>query len=264
VAILRNGEALAEDFGNPMLSLFTEKFKVVSAEGLVTSDRQALLGCYRRYFDPTIIVREEYGATLGSHVYDSTIVMMHFLKEKFASMPSLEFQGTVLELGSGCGLLGFWLASFYTKVYLTDKSSQMKMLRENTELNGPEMAEKVCCAELEWGDGLGFGGEFKTSPSGPALRERISSHQLQLPLKLIVAADVFYDRKAANALFQVLDDFTTAATIPPPRIILAQKLRSDTLTNCNLHRPFPFAEEKFTWEILHVEWNVRIIEFFRK
>jgi len=267
VEMLRNDETLAEDFGNPMLSLFTEKFKVVDAVGLGPSDRQALLGCYRRNLDPTIIVREEYGATLGSHVYDSTIVMMHFLKETFASMPSMEFQGAVLELGSGCGLLGLWFASYFKMVYLTDKSSQMKILRENTELNGPEMAEKVFCAELEWGDRLGFGGggEFETPTSASALRERISSHQLQLPLKLIVAADVFYDREAANALFQVLDDFTRAVTtLPPPRIILAQKLRSDTLTNCNLHRPFPYAEEKFTWKILRIEWNVRIIEFFRK
>lgn len=247
-----------------MLSLITENFLVVGVSERGTQPaRRALLCCFRYVVDPLIVVKEEYGATLGSHVYDSSIVMMRYLKTRLQcssessildhiALPDWR-EGAVLELGSGCGLLGLWLSTFFKFVHMTDKICQMDLMRENVDLNKSWLAQKCSCAPLEWHD-----------PDRKGLIA-LEAHLrvVQVPLNLIVAADVFYDTESATSLFRVLEELTSTVA-PKALILMAQKLRCDTAAGSDsLSLQFPYIEGKFSWKVLHSERQVRILQFSR-
>jgi hypothetical protein len=117
-----------------VLPLETEPFLVVSEEEY--SAKWAgqyipkLLSCYRSVEcnGRSVRVKEEYGSTIGSHIYDSSIVIMRHLQEHFdntfgtahaapatvgvdsAAIATVRTPFTILELGAGCGLAGIWCA----------------------------------------------------------------------------------------------------------------------------------------------------------
>ena len=246
-----------------MLSLITENFLVVGKSERGTHPaRRALLCCYRYVVDPLIVVKEEYGATLGSHIYDSSIVMMRYLKTRLECSSELSVlddialphwrEGAVLELGSGCGLLGIWLSTFFKFVHMTDKICQMDLMHGNVELNKSCVAQKCSCAPLEWKD-----------PDRKGLIA-LEAHLrvVQVPLNLIVAADVFYDTECAASLFEVLEELTSTVA-PKALILMAQKLRCDTVAGSDSLLQFPYLEGKFSWKVLHLERQVRILQFSR-
>jgi len=201
-------------------------------------------------------VREDYGATLGSHVYDCSVVLLRFLRDELRATRSHPnwHHGSVLELGSGCGLLGLWLATHFDHAFLTDKACQVDLLRANVQLNDASWgaSRKVDCLPLDWADG----------PSGLDLAALLACVDAKLstgcdlppaPLSLVVAADVFYDGAAAQAMFSVIDAVRRTGSLcgPLTRVILAQKLRSDAT-------PLPHS-----CRVLREERQVRILELAR-
>jgi hypothetical protein len=155
-----------------------------------------ILSCVRHLEEEHVEIEEEYGSTLGAHIYDSSIVLYRYLVKSltgeplnshaFYSLP--EARRTVVELGSGCGMLGIALSTYFEKVYVTDKRVQMPLLRSNVERNH---ASKICIPyELDWSDAARLA----------ELRNRCNGC-----IDLILAADVFYDPTVAGSLLAAID-----------------------------------------------------------
>ena len=138
-----------------VLPLLTDKFAVVPS-GTVQMDTSPLLSCYR--FVHGSVIKEDYGETIGSHLYDSSVVMVRYLNSLVAALSScdqstgsghcnpLDFvshscndsggSDLVLELGAGCGLVSIWLSKHLPAcVIATDTLKQLPFLRNNVSLN---------------------------------------------------------------------------------------------------------------------------------
>ena len=84
----------------------------------------------------SVYIKEEYGAAIGSHIWDSSIVLSEYIFQH--PIHALKDKPCVcLELGAGCGLVGISIASNYlnTLVILSDKIEVMSYLNENIDIN---------------------------------------------------------------------------------------------------------------------------------
>lgn len=150
-------------------------------------------------------LQEEYGVGIGSHIYDSAVVLMRYL----AGVDAMSANGidvrnrhdTAIELGSGCGLVGLFLGFFFDSVFLTDKSSQMPLLEANVARNQHKV-RRPChyhTKALNWSsqrdcDSIICACKGQEREGGGITRS----------VDLIVAADVLYDRDAAESLVALL------------------------------------------------------------
>lgn len=151
----------------------------------------------------SVKVKEEYGSSIGSHLYDSAIVAINHLQHSAAL--SLSEKDIVLELGAGCGLTGIWLTKKYgCRSILTDLPSQIPLLEENILLNnGDDLCEVMA---FDWADGL--------NRLDPDLINR---------LQMVIAADVLYDLDAARLLLVLLKELLIKSNC---QVLLAQKNRN--------------------------------------
>ena len=160
-------------------------------------------GCSRK-----IIISEEFGTTLGSHVWDSAVVITRNLV-RILKACEVPVDSVVLELGAGCSLVGIALATLPSarKVLVTDLAPQLPFMQKNIEIN--RCGDLVVPSILDWSSGEQISG----------LLGSISEE-----IDLIVAADVLYDLAAAEALFHVLRKVSSPKKT---RIIIGQKIRQN-------------------------------------
>jgi predicted nicotinamide N-methyase len=98
---------------------------------------------------------------------------------------------TIVELGSGTGLVGLVAAKLGGKVWITDQAPLLDIMTRNVQMNDIE-GDKITVAELNWGSPL------PTSiPSKP---------------DIIIAADCVYFEPAFPLLVQTLSDLSDART----------------------------------------------------
>jgi len=232
-----------------------------------------------------LVLREEYGSSMGGHLYDSAVVLVsHWARvwgavsaaarapvavatatAEAATVSAPAGVGVCLELGTGCGLVGIWLALHckgrFKRVLLSDKEIMRTAVEANvasnrfryrqgsgsggntdgelrartgvdtTEAEGAETETEAEFVALEWTDER----QVDTVLQHPVFRSE--------PLQLIVAADVLYGEEVSGAFLLVLRNLLrkykemcgnrsspsssgTSGT-PPPTILVAQKIRSD-------------------------------------
>jgi predicted nicotinamide N-methyase len=104
----------------------------------------------------------------------------------------------ILELGSGCGLLGMALAATGKEVVLTDYAGNIKWLRQNLELNTNILGNRATSAELLWGDEETMSALEKTAR----------------PFHAILASDVIYDPNSHQALVKTMCRFALPNRAP--------------------------------------------------
>jgi predicted nicotinamide N-methyase len=151
---------------------------------------------------------EEFGSTLGSHTWDTAIILARNLQYLLIRC-QLTSMCTAVELGCGSGLVSIALArsGLWKSIVATDKACQMQFLSRNLSLNSCE--ENVFPEVLEW----------------ESERDLNNFHsKYGSPLDLIVAADVLYDSEAARSLFDVIRKLATASKTC---ILLGQKIRDN-------------------------------------
>jgi hypothetical protein len=67
---------------NLILPLLTDKTSVVTREQMIlTASPKPLMSCYRSING--MLIEEEYGKTLGSHIYDSSIIIIRYLCQQY-------------------------------------------------------------------------------------------------------------------------------------------------------------------------------------
>lgn len=155
-----------------------------------------------------IIIKEDYGSTVGSHIYDCSIIFIKFL-EVFLSQSLESSRQMALELGAGCGLLSIWLAKRFQHVYSTDQENILSLLQYNLTLNMCEQSN-VEVSELNWADET-------------IVRKRATLMNEKGKIDLIVAGDIFYDLSIIDNFFSTMEILVEYN--PTACILVAQKIR---------------------------------------
>lgn len=157
----------------------------------------------------------------GGHVWHSSRVLADYMSSNADISDMLLAGVSVLELGSGCGLLGLSAMALGGDVTLTDQTMQLPLLKMNTERNFALMKTqadssllppKPRVAELIWGD------------PPPALEEGKC-------YSLVIGSDLFYiPGQATKFTDTVLSVFHSCVSCgcPPPIVLLAHGSRADS------------------------------------
>jgi hypothetical protein len=158
----------------------------------------------------------------GSVLWDSSIMLSNVftLHQRFFGLNPAETK--VLELGSGCGLLGITLTSLVKQVIFTDQFEMLPQLVKNIRRNLGDTSNTEV-AELLWGD-----------PISKDLRKEI--------VDWVVASDCVYHESLTGKLVKTLSDICQFSDtnkiqrfqdsgIKGTRtcFVLGQELRSDTV-----------------------------------
>nr|XP_016468373.1 PREDICTED: protein N-lysine methyltransferase METTL21A-like isoform X1 [Nicotiana tabacum] len=156
----------------------------------------------------------------GSVMWDSGVVLGKFLEHAVES-GRIHLQGKkVVELGSGCGLVGCIAALLGGQVILTDLPDRLRLLKKNVEANlYGDVRGSATVDELTWGDEL--------------------DHDIKDPLPdYVLGSDVIYSEGAVMDLLATLLNLSGTQTT----VILAGELRNDAILEYFLQA----AAEDFT------------------
>lgn len=184
-------------------------------------------------------VKEEYGSTIGSHLYDSGIVAAKYFQTKPLDLLSCD---NVLELGAGCGITGMWLAKrFGCNVKLTDLKNQLPLLEANLSAN--ELTNFCQSMAFDWVEDV----------------QRLDGDFLHR-LKLVVAADVLYDLHAALSLLHLLEGILNHSD---SLVVLAQKNRNGQSVE-QVHSILSNLVPSLRYECVGIEADVFLWSIFKR
>lgn len=168
----------------------------------------------------------------GAVMWDSGVVLAKFMEHAADSKRLLLMGKNVVELGSGCGLVGCVAALLGANVILTDLHDRLKLLKKNVDANVGVLGNARGSArvmELTWGDALGT--EFvKPLPD------------------FVVGSDVIYSEDAVIDLLHTLRQLSASHTT----IFLAGELRNDAVLECFLEEAL---QEFQVGHIDQTQWN---------
>jgi predicted nicotinamide N-methyase len=222
-----------------------------------------------------IIIKEEYGSTIGSHIYDSAIVLSKYfhnnLEELFINNGK---NYNIVELGSGCGLVGIMLSIILNKInsidntntnnnrinnvftninsnnnsnnnllnhqiYLTDKYYQLPLIDTNIKLNNVE--NNCVSLELTWENNQDINN----------LKNKIDE------IDIIIGADVLYNKDLACLFLNIVKEIA----IPSRTVIyIGQKLRDiDKKGSFDINTVDGFACRKLVVESNVIIWSLTLL-----
>ncbi|CAL0323873.1 unnamed protein product [Lupinus luteus] len=144
----------------------------------------------------------------GSVMWDSGVVLGKFLEHSVDSGMLLLQGKKIVELGSGCGLVGCIAALLGGEVILTDLPDRLRLLRKNIETNmrHGSLRGSVTATELTWGE------DPDPEIVGP------------MP-DYVLGSDVVYSEGAVIDLLETLGQLSGRNTT----IFLAGELRNDAI-----------------------------------
>lgn len=160
-----------------------------------------------------ILIKEDRGLTMGSHLWDSAIVIFHHFNDIMASSSHANTSQVGVELGAGCGLTAVQMAKcgMFSHIYCTDIARQIPLIEENIFYNG--VCSLVTAHELDWCE--------KNS------LDRFQGILSDQNIDTIFAADVLYQPEIFHCLLSVID---TLAQPEHTAIFIAQKIRGERNT----------------------------------
>ncbi|XP_054779385.1 uncharacterized protein LOC129287219 [Prosopis cineraria] len=144
----------------------------------------------------------------GSVMWDSGVILGKFLEHSVDS-GMLVLQGNkIVELGSGCGLVGFIAALLGGQVILTDLPDRLRLLRKNIETNMEHVGVRgsATATELIWGEDP----DLELTEPAP---------------DYVLGSDVVYSENAVVDLLVTLEQLSG----PKTTIFLAGELRNDAI-----------------------------------
>lgn len=143
----------------------------------------------------------------GSVMWDSGVVLGKFLEHAMETTQIHLRDKKVVELGSGCGLVGCIAALLGAHVLLTDLPDRLKLLKKNVEENlYGNVRGSASVIELTWGD-----------HPDPKLINPSPDY--------VLGSDVIYSEEAVIDLIETLVELCG----PQTTIILAGELRNDAI-----------------------------------
>lgn len=158
----------------------------------------------------------------GSVLWDSSIMLSNMFTQHQTFFGLDAGKTRVLELGSGCGLLGITLASLVKEVVLTDQYEMLPQLVKNIRRNlGDRSNTQV--AELLWGDALPR--DLRKGSVDYIVASDCVYHEA-LTGKLVKTLSDLCELSDANKLSSFQD---TGVASTRTCFVLGQELRSDTV-----------------------------------
>ena len=225
--------ALPNEENELILGFISDVFEVIDCQNKDNFVHKPLLRNYREllFQCASLVMLEEYGVTMGSHVWDSGYIVARYLTEVYGKM-----EGTIVELGAGCGILGLSLSKLFgenVKIILTDRSSQMDLIQQNIQLNN--LQSNCCFSELDWTNHVHIS-NLRMHTNGA--------------VDFIVAADVLYEEESIEPLVHLIRSLN-----PLKAVFLAQKARERSglsLARCQS------CLSEMNWDIVHESNDVRV------
>ncbi|CAG8722491.1 13153_t:CDS:2 [Dentiscutata erythropus] len=209
------------------------------------STDEYIIHSYRAFFLPNgkhLIIKELWDIGIPGKVWDSAFVMVKMIRDKILKDRKLLDGKKILDLSTGTGFVGLYLAAFMaslkkrgkrngvkTRVILTDLEHALNLIRDNNSLN-KHVLEVVNCVSIEieslkWGD---------------------SSKAKQLGVvDYVLASDVVYEPDLFDSLIQTL---VTVCTPGHTKIFLGYKRRG--LTKEEERSFFSKLQSKFRMSLL--------------
>ncbi|KAK8945504.1 hypothetical protein KSP40_PGU009478 [Platanthera guangdongensis] len=168
----------------------------------------------------------------GAVMWDSGVVLAKFIEHAVDSKRLLLKGKKVVELGSGCGLIGCVAAILGASVILTDLHDRLKLLKKNVDANVGNQGNARGSArvmELTWGDDLGpvF---LNPLPDFVIGSDVLSLIYLSIFIASVIGSDVIYSEDGVRDLIQTLRQLSGTHTT----IFLAGELRNDAVLECFL------------------------------
>ena len=210
----------------------------------VNNGNDSLLYCYRSFeitHNDKLIIKEEYGNTLGSHVYDCSIILYKYILQNHQQFIK---SNKLIDLGAGCGIIGLLFAKLgiCLNVFLTDQSNQLPLIQENIKLNNVENSTSTIISyELDWDN-----------------NEQIDSfiNDNGQP-DYIIGSDVLYSKTMAISLFNAI---SLLAVPYKTKILIAQKIRE---SHHDTHGVDITCFPNFIFKKVLVDANVIIWEIYK-
>ncbi|KAH9246222.1 hypothetical protein BASA81_016256 [Batrachochytrium salamandrivorans] len=154
-----------------------------------------------------LVCIERPGESLGSIVWPGSVSLVNFLHTHSSIWANNE--GTILELGSGCGLCGIWCASEGKDVVVSDLAGSVDLLWANVAANAQQVVKG--------------GGSCSARALDFADQAQVLKLVKNLPTPLtVVGADVVYG-EAVLPLIQCLR--TVFSAVPSAVVLIAYKER---------------------------------------
>ncbi|KAF9592231.1 hypothetical protein IFM89_012807 [Coptis chinensis] len=141
----------------------------------------------------------------GAVMWDSGVILAKFLEHAVDSGYLLLQSKKIVELGSGCGLVGCVSALLGAQVILTDLPDRLRLLRKNVEAN-VIAGGSASVRELIWGDDL-------------------DTDLIDPQPDYVLASDVIYSEGAVADLLETLEQLCGMQTT----VILTGELRNDVV-----------------------------------
>ena len=96
------------------------------------------------------IIQGEDGVYDGATIFDAGLVLIHYL-QKCVKEGTLDFNGkSVIDLGSGTGIVGIAAGKLGGLVTLTDLEDGMSLIDKNVEMNFNSSKNTCKTAVLQW------------------------------------------------------------------------------------------------------------------
>ncbi|XP_026408292.1 protein N-lysine methyltransferase METTL21A-like [Papaver somniferum] len=144
----------------------------------------------------------------GAVMWDSGVVLGKFLEHSVDSSSLILQSKKIVEIGSGCGLVGCIAALLGGQVILTDLFDRLKLLKKNVEANVGtwDTRGSATVTELTWGE----------DPDAELIKP---------PPDYVLASDVIYSEGAVTDLLVTLRQLCGSQTT----IFLTGELRNDAV-----------------------------------
>ncbi|KAJ1946613.1 hypothetical protein EC988_005521 [Linderina pennispora] len=186
----------------------------------------------------------ELGQT-GAVLWDSSVIMGQFFVDQLACGSWDLSQLNILELGSGCGLVGLVLHRLGARqVILTDQARMMKLLNKNVELCMHQSATLHTRGKIkrDGAKGIVYATEYLWGHPPTDLRV------LQAGVDMIVVSDCVFHETVASLLADTLVD-------------ACRRARSDSSSNSK-HPVVVVIGQELRSDIVHQEFVARLLESF--
>jgi len=144
------------------------------------------------------------------------------LGQVVATQPELFENKTVLELGSGTGIVGLLMASCgVQKLVMTDKDETLlNLIQTNIDLNfEKERSSNIAICKLEWSERMSL----------DDLAE-VTKHVNLEDIDLVIASDVVYPQAAVSSLMVTASFILSLSKKPDVRFVLGYEPRGKVVT----------------------------------
>lgn len=104
--------------------------------------------------DKVVTIYQQYDSDESGVVWDASLLLAKYFEHQVELNNVKLLDANCLELGTGTGFLGIWMAAMGANVMVTDLASNLELARKNIAANANVIADghRVQVAAFDWSD----------------------------------------------------------------------------------------------------------------